>query len=676
MARSTIELIVDATKAVNPLKRVTSETKKLDSSVSKTNDKLRKLETQAQKSQGSFQKLGGVVSKLAGALALLGTAKFVFAKTAELESQRKSLEVLTGSAQKANEIIKELKAIGNVTPFESSELIETAKRLNAFGVATDKVVETTKRLADVSGATSAELSGLATAYGQVQAKGRLQGEELLQFQERGVALQQELRKMYKLSGEEFQDALGKGKISAEAVEVAIKRLTNAGGKYADGAIAQSGTLSGKLSTLQDNLTNLAQVLGNVLSPLLKNIFDQANRTLSALNRIIASGRGGSFDRQIAGIQNLLLIGASHDAVDNIENLLNQLSSQKNRLGIEQNISALNRLEHQLKKIGPDDPTAGRTVELMGRIMRQQIKEAEALAALPPAAVMEAITIPKLTLGTGGGSAREGRQQKDMSQAMLAILQKRRSIEFSLDEIGKLQLDRQIRLQQILESNMQPIQRRNAIEEANLTMQKEGNRVFEERAGILEKTIAAAEALGKDVAGMEIAKQNSVLEAQAQRMQSLYSSIGDSIQTGIVDSLTAAVEGTKSLAEVASDTLRSLANIMLKFGLQTFLGGLGGGNKDSIFTKLFGGGLASGGTATGGRSYLVGERGPELFTPGRSGSIAPNKALGGSNIVVNVDASGSNAQGDGQNAKQLGSAIGAAVQAELIKQQRPGGLLAR
>jgi len=46
------------------------------------------------------------------------------------------------------------------------------------------------------------------------------------------------------------------------------------------------------------------------------------------------------------------------------------------------------------------------------------------------------------------------------------------------------------------------------------------------------------------------------------------------------------------------------------------------------------------------------------------------------VVVNVDASGSSAQGDGQQAKQLGSAIGAAVQAELIKQKRPGGLLTR
>ena len=160
------------------------------------------------------------------------------------------------------------------------------------------------------------------------------------------------------------------------------------------------------------------------------------------------------------------------------------------------------------------------------------------------------------------------------------------------------------------------------------------------------------------------------------MDQLYRSIGDSIQTGIVDSLTAAVEGTKSLAEVASDTLRSLANIMLKFGLQTFLGGLGGNDGVGFFSQLFGGGLASGGTVKRGTSYLVGERGPELFTPGRSGSIAPNNSIGGANVTVNVDASGSRAQGDNANASQLGKAIGAAVQAELIKQQRPGGLLAR
>ena len=85
-------------------------------------------------------------------------------------------------------------------------------------------------------------------------------------------------------------------------------------------------------------------------------------------------------------------------------------------------------------------------------------------------------------------------------------------------------------------------------------------------------------------------------------------------------------------------------------------------------------MANGGTAMAGKSYVVGEEGPELFTPGRTGSIAPNNAMGGSNIVVNVDASGSNVEGSGQQAKALGQAIGAAVQAEIVKQKMPGGLL--
>ena len=87
--------------------------------------------------------------------------------------------------------------------------------------------------------------------------------------------------------------------------------------------------------------------------------------------------------------------------------------------------------------------------------------------------------------------------------------------------------------------------------------------------------------------------------------------------------------------------------------------------------------ANGGPVSSGRPYLVGERGPEMFVPGAQGNIVPNNAMGGNaNVTVNVDASGSSVQGDGPNASQLGKAIGAAVQAELIKQKRPGGLLTR
>ena len=84
--------------------------------------------------------------------------------------------------------------------------------------------------------------------------------------------------------------------------------------------------------------------------------------------------------------------------------------------------------------------------------------------------------------------------------------------------------------------------------------------------------------------------------------------------------------------------------------------------------------AMGGAVSSGKPYMVGERGPELFVPGASGNIVPNNAMGGNNIVVNVDATGSKVQGNGNQAKVFGSAIAAAVQAELINQQKPGGLL--
>ena len=287
-------------KGVDKLSGATSQTRKLGEAAKKAQGSLDGASNNIRKFGKSSQTAGrqasvaakGVntlnkaVRNLVGAYALINAAKFVFVKTAELESQTKSLEVLTGSLQTAQSVIRELQDFGAVTPFTSSELIETAKRLKAFGVDTNKLIDTTKRLGDVSGATGARLEEVATAYGQIQAKGRLQGEELLQLQERGIALQDELRKMYGLTGKEFSDAMRKGQISAEAVEVALQRLTDKGGKYANGAIAQSTTLAGKFSTLQDGIQRLAQTIGAVLAPALKNILDLANQAISRINQAL------------------------------------------------------------------------------------------------------------------------------------------------------------------------------------------------------------------------------------------------------------------------------------------------------------------------------------------------------------------------------------------------------
>ena len=286
---------------------------KASSGLDKSAKSAQNLGNKAKQAKSGVDKLTGAVKGLLAATVLINSAKFVIGKTAELETQARSLKVLTGELETAERIIGRLQQFAAVTPFTSSELIETSKRLAAFGVDTEKLVDTTKRLADVSGATGARLTEVATAYGQIQAKGRLQGEELLQLQERGIGLQDELQKMYGLTGQEFSKALQKGQFSAEAVEVAIKRLTEAGGKYADGAISQSDTLAGKFSTLIDGIENIARTLGNVLSPALKTILDQAIGVVNSINAALAAGQRMQQFGIDAGQRNDLFKQAGKDA---------------------------------------------------------------------------------------------------------------------------------------------------------------------------------------------------------------------------------------------------------------------------------------------------------------------------------------------------------------------------
>ena len=103
-----------------------------------------------------------------------------------------------------------------------------------------------------------------------------------------------------------------------------------------------------------------------------------------------------------------------------------------------------------------------------------------------------------------------------------------------------------------------------------------------------------------------------------------------------------------------------------------LGSVFGGTKIGGFL-----GFANGGRPPVGRPSVVGEKGPELFVPSTAGTVIPNSSLGGTtnNIVVNVDASGSQVEGDEDSGKQLGRLIAVAIQSELVNQKRPGGLLA-
>ena len=200
---------------------------------------------------------------------------------------------------------------------------------------------------------------------------------------------------------------------------------------------------------------------------------------------------------------------------------------------------------------------------------------------------------------------------------------------------------------------------------------------------------------------------------AEETAAAFDNMSQSIATDISQGIQGMIRGTSTLNDMLNNVVNKLMEAafnMAFFGnmqgtlggggllgglLGPIFGGLGGlfgvskgpfggaplgplGNPLSQHTSKYVPGMvrANGGPVKGGSSYIVGERGPELFSPGVSGMITPNHALGGSvNVVVNVDASGSSVEGDEQQSNELGLLISAAVQSEIIQQQRPGGLLA-
>jgi tape measure domain-containing protein len=647
-ADSTVRLIVDAAKAVNPLRAVAATSKKAEQAIEKlkgaverttrkfsqlktrATDSLRSIAKKARDAAAATGKFGKAAIAAAAAAIAIGGIKFAFTQAGELEKATKSLQVLTGSLDTAKGIISELQDFGAVTPFTSSELIETGKRLKAFGFETEKIVDVTKRLADVAGATGADLGGIATAFGQIQAKGRLQGEELLQLQERGVSLQDELQKMYGLTGDEFRKALEGGRISADAVNLALVKLTEAGGKYANGAIAQSDTLFGKLSTLQDALQRFGQNIGKVLSPIFKGIIDFLTTVTNQINNLFGEmARNTAIDRKAR--ENLGLPAAGGGRLKGTDRV---------RL----------RNEKELLRAG------GFGTNLLNK---------------PTAPDM---TAPELLAARGGAGTGESAAKKEEAER-LRILKERQQIMRQINE-------EELTARAAFEGDLDALGKENRLLLAKLEGREEEQRLQERLNELKEKHEGFDTSIFEVLInqGKEYKKQidlSKQLEDQqkkaAERLAETYRTIGDAIKTGVVDSLTAAVEGTKSLAEVASNTLRSLGNTLIKLGLNTAFGALG--ESGGLLGKLFGGGKANGGTVTGGRSYMVGERGPELFTPGRTGSIAPNSAVSSmGSIVVNVDAKGTSAQGDSSQAKLVGEAIGSAVRQELLRQKRPGGLL--
>jgi tape measure domain-containing protein len=179
----------------------------------------------------------------------------------DAEQAQISFEVMLGSANKAQKMLADMTAFADKTPFAIPEIVSTGRMLLGFGRDADKVLPSIKMIGDVAAGTNQPLKDLGLIYAQIFAKGKLQGEEMLQLAERGVPIRRELEKLTGVSGAAFDKMVSDGKVSFELVNQAFENMTGSGGIFNNMMEKLGGSFKGLLSTLSDAGDSLLRGFG-------------------------------------------------------------------------------------------------------------------------------------------------------------------------------------------------------------------------------------------------------------------------------------------------------------------------------------------------------------------------------------------------------------------------------
>lgn len=492
-----------------------------------------------------------------------------------------------------------------------------------------------------TGGSLGDVDAALTATAQVFSKGKVSAEELRQqIGERLPGAFTLFAESMGLTPAELDKALEQGKVSLQDFQGFAKAIFDRYGKNAE-AIAKSPKAAG--DQLQVQLQQLQESVGRLLQPI--GAFFQT--TFAAIVRDITRATNA-----LARFFNLMFdpekLEAAQASFDRAQTLIDDPSVKGARRQ-----RAITKRENARK------------------IIQRQIR-------LRDAAVVD-VQQPDVNLGglpgiqdLGGGADDGGRTPADTSQRMVDL--QGRLGEALQDQNAELV----VQTQYLIRNEAIAIK----FEEGRITALK--------RAELLEKS---RNQLIKD--GIRLRKQakngaidfNNTLTKTEQLTKNIATAFRDNMAQGISDVILKA----RSLQDVLGNVLKMAANMLIQFGVKSMFSAIPGFDKivDSANGNVFyknnvvpfaRGGIVNKPTlfpmANG--AGLMGEAGPEAIMPlrrGPSGRLGVEAAGGGAgNVVVNVDAGGSAVQGDSPSANQLGKAIGAAVQAELIKQKRPGGLL--
>lgn len=291
MAKNNIQIVISAEdKASQPLAKIAGEVehtgKSSEEAASKTggfNTVVGRLGDYVKGAAIAFAtyKIGDAITNFAGD---------AFRSAAQLEQTNMAFQSLVGNTKEANSVFASLVQYANTTPFQSREIVQAAQTLMGFGTAGQQTVDIIKKLGDVTATSGGDLKALSLVTGQVFAQGKMHAQDMYQLINDGGAgvlkiMAANAGGMGKLT-EEFQN----GGVPAQQYFDAINQATSQGNFAFEGAAKQADTFNGRVSTLQDTVTQFGMrligvkidpQLGYVMEP--GGLFDKAKGIISSLN---------------------------------------------------------------------------------------------------------------------------------------------------------------------------------------------------------------------------------------------------------------------------------------------------------------------------------------------------------------------------------------------------------
>ena len=226
---------------------------------------VRQTSRQIEQSGLGIEELFSRMTKAAAAFGAGFSAKQLISNIVQVRGEFQQLEVafktMLGSAEKADALMNQLVKTAAITPLDLQGVANGAKQLLAYGLASDKVNETLIRLGDIAAGLSIPLNDIVYLYGTTMTQGRLFTQDLRQFMGRGIPLADELAKQFGVTKDKVGELVTAGKVGFPEVQKAIEAMTSEGGKFGGLMEAQSKTITGQISNIEDAISGMFNELG-------------------------------------------------------------------------------------------------------------------------------------------------------------------------------------------------------------------------------------------------------------------------------------------------------------------------------------------------------------------------------------------------------------------------------